>query len=35
MKQIPLYHGSDKRMVLMSQNERDKYLNACMSCIVF
>ena len=33
MKQIPLYHGTDRRMVLMSKEEREKYLKSCMSMI--
>ena len=34
MKQIPLYHGTDRRMVLMSKEVREKYLKSCMSMIV-
>lgn len=33
MKQIPLYHGTDKRMVLMSKEAREKYLKSCISMI--
>ena len=35
MKQILLYHGTDKRMVLMSKEEREKYIGYCWRIIEY
>ena len=35
MKQIPLYHGTDKRMILMSEETREKYVGYCWSVIEY
>ena len=35
MKQIPLYHGTDRRMVLMSKEEREKYVGYCWRVIEY
>lgn len=35
MKQIPLYHGTDKRMILMSKETREKYVGYCWRVIEY
>lgn len=35
MKHIPLYHGTDKRLVQMTQEERERYLKSCVSMIEY